>query len=129
MAKYCSALFKSFLQLCSVDSGTWFLQVNFEQFTNTKSNQPAWDGGSIGATLDVNSISNPLPPPLPIPRLLTDGQTRKKQAHRWTPIRRPGRKELQWDRTSTGFQSFVSLHQDEQTLTKAEESQQTDDVS
>ena len=45
---------------------------------------------ALGITLDVNSMAVILsPPPLPIPPLLTDGQTRKKQAHGWISIR-PG---------------------------------------
>ena len=43
---------------------------------------------ALGITLDVNSMAVILsPPPLPIPPLLTDGQTRKKQAHGWISIR------------------------------------------
>ena len=49
---------------------------------------------ALGITLDVNSMAVILsPPPLPIPPLLTDGQTRKKQAHGWISIRPGWRKE------------------------------------
>ena len=75
-------------------------------------------GGSC-TTLDVNSISNPLPPPLPIPPLLTDGQTRKKQAHGWMPIRQreeriafrqKDRKEEKWATETQFAASFTCSH-------------------
>ena len=66
---------------------------------------------ALGITLDVNSMAVILsPPPLPIPPLLTDGQTRKKQAHGWISIRpgwrieeKVGEKNCKFGQTLTGW--------------------------